>query len=373
MLTFIRGGEVYAPEPLGRRDVLLVGNRVARIGEVDGAALRATGLPVREIDAGGGVVVPGLVDPHAHLIGAGGEQGFASRTGEVLFEELAAAGVTTVVGCLGTDTVTRHLSALLAKVRQLRQQGVTAYLYTGGFPIPTPTLTGSVLNDIVLIDEAIGVGEIAIADARASEPSVDALARLASEALVAGSLTGKAGVVHFHVGEGEARLAQLHALLDRHEVPARHLYPTHLNRTESLLDDGIALARRGSFVDLDTVDGDGAPWLRKYLERDGPPDRLTLSSDAHTPSGSHANLHAALVAAVREEGVPLERALPCFTLNVARALNLGEKGRLSDGSDGDLIVLERDTLAVRHVVARGRHIIADGRVTSDAVRAARDE
>lgn len=365
MLTLVQGGEVYAPEPLGRRDVLIVGQRVARIGEVDGAALRATGLPIQEIDAGGSFVTPGLVDPHAHLIGAGGEHGFASRTGEVRFEELAEAGVTTVVGCLGTDTVTRHLSTLLAKVRQLRHQGVTAFMFTGGFPVPPPTLTGSVQNDLVLIGEMIGVGEIAIADARASEPSVDALAQLASEALVAGSLTGKAGGVHFHVGPGEARLSQLHALLDRHEVPARHLYPTHLNRSEALLDDGIALARRGSFVDVDTVEGDGAPWLRKFLERGGPPDRLTLSSDAHTPGGSHANLRAALVAAVRGEEVPLERALPCFTLNVARALNLGAKGRLAEGSDGDIVVLERDTLSVRHVIAGGRQIVAHGRVVSD--------
>ncbi len=365
MLTLIRGGEVYAPEPVGRQDVLLVGERIARIGAVDGAALRATDLPLREIDAIGALVIPGLVDPHAHLIGAGGEQGFASRVGEVAFEELASAGVTTVVGCLGTDTVTRHLSTLLAKVRQLRQQGITGYLYTGGFPVPPPTLTGSILHDLVLIEEVIGVGEIAIADARASEPSVDALAQLASAALVGGSLAGKAGIVHFHVGGGEAGLAQLHALLDRDAVPARHLYPTHLNRSEALLDDGIALARRGAFVDLDTVEGDGARWLKAYLERDGPPDRLTLSSDAHTPGGSHANLHAALVAAVREERLPLERALPYFTLNVACALNLAANGRLADGSDADLVVLERDTLAVRHVLARGRQIVADGQVVSD--------
>ena len=357
MLTLVRGGEVFSPEPLGRHDVLLVGERIARVGEVDVAALRATGLPLRELDAGGDLVIPGLIDPHAHLIGAGGEQGFASRVGEVDFAELAEAGVTTVVGCLGTDIVTRHLTTLLAKARQLRQQGISAYLYTGGFPVPPPTLTGSVTSDLVLIDEVIGVGEIAIADARSSEPSVGALARLASEALVGGSLAGKAGVVHFHVGEEAARLGQLHALLDHHAVPARHLYPTHLSRSEALLDDGIALARRGAFVDVDTVEGDGARWLRMYLERGGPRDRLTLSSDAHTPGGSHANLHAALVATVREEGLPLERVLPCFTANVARALKLDAKGRLAVDADGDVVVLEQDTLAVRHVVARGRQIV----------------
>src|SRR4051812_10354673 len=184
-LTLIAGGDVYAPEPLGPASVVVVGRRVLRVarpGEVDRRALAAVDPEAEVIDAGGCVVVPGFIDPHAHLIGAGGEQGFASRMPEVTWDQLALAGVTTVVGCLGTDAVGRDLASLLAKARQLEAQGIGTYVYTGSFQVPPPTLTGSVLRDVVLIDKVIGVAEVAIADVRSSQPTLDELARIVADA-----------------------------------------------------------------------------------------------------------------------------------------------------------------------------------------------
>src|SRR3954470_4326307 len=185
----------------------MIGDRIARIGSVDTDALRATGLPCRVIDASGLLVTPGLIDPHEHLIGAAGEEGFATRTPEITFDEIVQAGITTVVGCLGTDTVTRWLTTLLGRVRQLHEEGISAYMYTGGYPIPPPTITSSVTNDIVMIDRVIGVGEVAIADTRAWKPALWQLASYVTEAMVGGSLGGKAGIVHFHVGSAESRLS----------------------------------------------------------------------------------------------------------------------------------------------------------------------
>src|SRR4051794_25313935 len=152
MFTLIENGEVYAPEPLGRRSILLAGTKIARIGEIDGAGLAAAGLEVRTVDAKGCVITPGFIDPHQHIIGAGGEEGYPSRQREVTPDEIVNAGTTTVVGCLGTDSSSRHLSTLLAKAHQLESQGITARMYTGSFQVPPPTLTGSVLDDIVLVD-----------------------------------------------------------------------------------------------------------------------------------------------------------------------------------------------------------------------------
>src|SRR4051812_8479933 len=118
MLTLIEHGQVFAPRPLGRRSVVLAGGSILTIGEIDRAALRAVGIPYRVVDASGCLVVPGFIDPHQHLIGAGGEQGFASRMPEVPLQAIVEAGITTAVGCLGTDTSARHLSALLARARQ---------------------------------------------------------------------------------------------------------------------------------------------------------------------------------------------------------------------------------------------------------------
>lgn len=60
------------------------------------------------IDAHKCLIIPGLVDIHVHLIGGGGEAGPASRTPESQLSAFLDAGITTVVGVLGTDCITRR-------------------------------------------------------------------------------------------------------------------------------------------------------------------------------------------------------------------------------------------------------------------------
>jgi beta-aspartyl-dipeptidase (metallo-type) len=358
--ALIRGGQVYAPEPLGEQSILVCAGRIVGLGSFDPAALSAAGLRVETVDANGCLVVPGFVDPHQHLLGAGGEQGFSSRQPEVEPEELVQAGITTVVGCLGTDVTTRHLTDLLARARQLREAGFTAYIYTGGFPVPPATLTGGVTEDLMLIPEVIGVGEVAISDVRSSQPRVRALARLVAQATIGGRMSGKAGVTHFHVGPGPGRLRPLRRLLRRYDVEPGQLYPTHIGRDERLLEEAIELTRHGMFVDLDTVGRNASRWLRVYLERGGPLDRLTVSSDAHTRGGRPEKLRALFEAAVRELELPLEQALLPFTTNVARVLHLPQKGRLGEGLDADLQVLEPESLRLVELFASGRrHALQD--------------
>lgn len=369
MLTLIRNGTVYAPEPRGRQSILLAGATIHAIGPIDAGALGALDPPCQVIDASDCLVVPGLIDAHEHLIGAGGEQGPGSRVPEVSLDEIALAGVTTVVGCLGTDTTTRTLTALLGKARELEAGGITAYIYTGGFPVPPRTLTGSIVDDLVLIDRVIGVGEVAINDLRASEPALQELARLVSDAIAGGMVGGKAGVTHFHTGGGKHGLRILRELLDQHEIEPRYIYPTHINRTDTMLQEGIELAKRGCYVDMDTVDGDWPRWLRQYRDNAGPLGQLTVSSDAHTPGGSSGKLFANLQAAARAEILPLEELLPLFTLNPAAALELQTKGALREGMDADLLLLRRDTLEVAHVFARGRQLVAQGQMVTATERA----
>jgi len=369
VFTLIEHGDVYTPAPNGVQSILVCQDTIARIGSVDAAALTALGLPYDRIDARGCIITPGFIDPHQHLIGAAGEAGFASRLPEVALPDIVSAGITTVVGCLGTDTVTRHLSSLLAKARQLQAQGITAYMYTGGFQVPTPTLTSSVMHDLILIDAVIGVGEVAIADRRSSQPSLQELARLVADATVGGMVAGKAGVTHVHVGPGRGRLSLLHDLLDCYDVSAAHLYATHINRSRELMDDAITLARRGAYVDLDTVEADLGQWLHYYRAHDGPLRQLTVSSDAHTLGGSPRKLYQQFVASVRAEGLPLGDVLPLFTCNTARVLHLHRKGRVQVGMDADLLILNAETLAIEHVLARGRQMVRHGRVVGAEERA----
>ena len=96
MFTIIRGGEVYTPEPLGKNDVLLAGGKIVRVGgEIDRKKLEATGLGCEVVDAEGCVVLPGFIDPHQHILGAGGEAGPASRMPEIAVEDILRAGMTT--------------------------------------------------------------------------------------------------------------------------------------------------------------------------------------------------------------------------------------------------------------------------------------
>jgi beta-aspartyl-dipeptidase (metallo-type) len=164
--TLLQHGNLYTPQAQGKQALLLGGSQIAHIGTLDEETLAATGLDCEVIDVSGCVIVPGFIDPHEHLIGAGGEEGFASRMPEILASQILTAGVTTVIGLLGTDTVTRHLSCLHAKASQLWAEGITAYFYTGGFELPPSTLTGSLVNDLVMIDKIIGTGEVAISDQR---------------------------------------------------------------------------------------------------------------------------------------------------------------------------------------------------------------
>jgi beta-aspartyl-dipeptidase (metallo-type) len=364
MLTLIHGGEVYTPEPIGVQSILLAGSTILKIGAIDRRAVQALGVPCTLIDAAGCVVTPGLIDPHQHLIGAGGEEGYTSRLPEVSLHEIISAGITTVVGCLGTDMTTRHLSSLLAKVRQLEAEGITAYLYTGGYGFPPQSLTGTVTNDIVMIANVIGVGELAISDTRCSEPTSHELARLVSQSITGGMIGGKAGVTHFHIGPGKKRLSLLRTLVEEHETPVEYLYPTHINRSNELMDEAIKLAQRGAFVDIDTVDDDLAQWLGYYREHDGPLDRITVSSDAHTAGGSPAKLYKHLIGMVCDHGWTLAEALPLATSNTAQILKLKHKGRLEPTLDADVVVMRRQTLELVHVIAKGQVMVEDGQIVA---------
>ncbi|RSK31917.1 beta-aspartyl-peptidase [Bhargavaea beijingensis] len=375
MLTLIKNAEIYAPEPLGSHSILFAGNEVLKIGEIDEAAFKNSGAEVKIIDAEGNLVIPGLIDPHVHFIGGGGEGGFATRTPELQLSDMISGGITTAVGLLGTDGTTRHMTSLLAKARGLEEEGVTTYIYTGNYDVDTPTITGSAKDDIILIDKVVGIAEIAISDSRSGQPTVEELSKLAGQARVGGLLSGKAGVVHFHTGPGKAYLSQLHELLDHYEIPPTTLYATHITRSRGLVDDAIRLAARGSFVDI-TADGKTGEWIRYYKENGGDMNQLTVSSDGNgslpvfneagvmTGLGvaSMRTLYEQFVSSVNEHGLPLGEVLPLFTSNTARALKLDRKGIVSEGADADLLILDKDTLALRDVFAKGRRLMEDGEI-----------
>jgi beta-aspartyl-dipeptidase (metallo-type) len=360
MLTLIENAEIYAPAPLGRNDVLLLGDRIAKIGRVNARALEQTDLPLRVIPAHDHCLFPGLIDVHEHLLGGSGEAGFRTQTPAITLSELVTAGITTVVGCLGVDTTTKTMLGLLAQAKAFREEGLTAYIYSGGYDVPPVTLTGSLRNDLLLIDEVIGAGEIAIADHRAPQATVAELARLVCDAHVGGLLSGKAGVTHFHVGDHESRLTVLWALLNDYPIEPAWLYPTHVERQRPLLEAAAAFSRLGAFVDVDTVEEDLPAQLHCYLEYNGEVARLTASSDAAI--SSPRTLFEQLRACILEHDYAPGLVLSLATANPAQVLQLPRKGLIAVGRDADLVLVRRASWEIDCVIARGQVLLQDGRL-----------
>src|SRR3954447_13472329 len=308
MFILVRGGEIYNPRPVGRSDLLIAADKIVRIGAMDLRALEQCQLGVEIVEAENCLVVPGFIDPHEHLLGGSGEEGWASQTPEIALSEIVAGGITTVVGCLGTDTTTKTMPGLLAKAKAFKEEGLTAYIYSGGYNVPPITLTGSVRTDMLFVPEVIGAGEIAISDARSTEPSDGELARLVRDAYVGGLLTGKSGVSHFHVGSGKKRLRSLRTLLDEYEIEPCSLYPTHMDRSEELMLEAIELSHRGVTVDIDTVDGELPRWMSFYLDHGVDPSHVTVSSDAaiNSPRAVWDQIRTCVL----QHGIPLETLLP---------------------------------------------------------------
>ena len=373
-MLFIRNADVYAPRASGLRNLLIGGGKILWIGSHDElpelpGALRAA---AETLDLDGARLIPGLIDAHVHVTGGGGEAGFHTRVPPVPLTRFTMSGVTTVVGLLGTDDVARGSGELLANIYALREQGLNAWCYTGGYHVPPTTLTGGVRGDLVFIEAFVGIGEVAISDHRSSQPTYDELLRLAGEAHVAGLMTGKAGILHLHLGDGARGLELVRRAIQESELPARVFNPTHVNRRRALFEEAVALARLGVTVDVTAfpvAEGEeayaAADAVMRYAASGAPPERITVSSDAggclpcfdgegrvcKFDVGSAGALMGTL-GELLAAGMPLEQALAPFTSNPARLLRLAGKGGISAGADADLVALEASG-TVHSVIIRG--------------------
>ena len=384
MVTIIRNAKVYQPEYAGVKDILILGDRIAAVGE----HLRADfggSLEVQEINGEDMAAVPGFIDSHEHILGGGGEGGFHTRTPEASLGDLVRNGITTVVGCIGTDGVGRDMAALLAKAHALENEGITTYAYTGSYQVPVHTLTDSLMKDIMMLDKVIGVGEVAVSDHRSSQPTFEEFARIASDARVAGMLSGKAGIVNVHLGDSERRLDLIRRVIHDTEIPASQFLPTHVNRNEALFEECLDFAAEGGTIDF-TGNEDIDYWeticdevrvcrgIRRLLARGISSDRFTISSDGQgsmpvfNAQGEYQGIGvgkaSCLLKEVREcvqkEDIPLETAIKGITCNPASILKLDRKGRIKEGFDADICLLEEGTLKLNTVIAKGKVMVKDG-------------
>lgn len=379
--TLLKNAHVIAPEDLGVKDILVAGEKIAMIGE--GLSLPAI-YDCEVVDCEGNYVVPGFIDSHVHLIGGGGEGGYATRTPEIQLTNITTSGVTTVLGLLGTDGVTRHVASLLAKARGLEDEGITAYIYSGSYEIPTPTITGSVRNDIILIDKVIGTGEIAMCDHRSSQSPKEAYQQITAEARVGGMLSGKAGVVNMHLGDGEDGLKMLYEITKNGEIPKTQIIPTHVNRNKRLFKEAIEWAKQGGIMDVtSSVSPESgsshsvksSEAVKQALEAGVNIENITMSSDGNgsmpifDEAGNNIGVGVASQISIlnefrdmmQKENIAITDAIKIITSNIAKFTKLyPRKGCLANNSDADILVLDKD-LQLQHVWARGTHMVENGK------------
>lgn len=380
MFTLIKNIKIGGQGAGQLQDLLMAGQKIAAVAEA--SRVKLEGLEYQVVDGRGLTAIPGFIDPHVHILGGGGEGGPTTRAPEIRVEDCLSCGVTTVIGCLGTDSVTRHMSSLLAKARALEIEGLSTWIYTGAYNLPTPTITGSVRSDVALIDKVIGAGEIAISDHRSSQPTFEEFLKLVAECRVGGMLGGKAGVAHFHLGDGRRGLEYFFRMLEESELPATQVIATHANRNRHLFSQALEWIRRDGYIDLtcgpEPYDPDEVSITEALGEIKSlglPLTRVTVSSDANgslpvfdekgklvaLTVASQKDFIRALREVVQKNILSLEEAAAVFSSNAADFYRLPGKGKLLPGYDADILLLDEE-YQVRYVFSRGRAVVEDGQL-----------
>lgn len=382
-MLLIKGAEIYSPEYKGYKDILIGGSKILAIDN----SLEAPGNYCRVINAAGMKAIPGLIDNHVHIAGAGGEGGPATRTSEVNMQDFIESGITSVIGCLGTDGITRTVESVLMKAKALRAEGLSAWIYTGSYQVPTPTILGDAAKDLALIEEVIAIGEVAIADHRSSHPTADELAKIASKARVGGMLGGKAGLVMLHMGDARDPFRLIYNVVANSELKLKQFLPTHCNRNPHIFDEAKTYGKSG-YVDITTssypyfMDEEIKPSvaLKELLAAGVPIENITFSSDAggslpgfdeggalkKIMTGRPHSLLAEIIDSIKHEKIPMETALQVGTSNVAGTFKLSNKGRLERGKDADVILLDGE-FQPSFVVSMGEIMMEDKQVIKQSI------
>ncbi|WP_242343958.1 imidazolonepropionase [Anaeromyxobacter terrae] len=377
--------------------------RIAFVGPERGleAVVDVEGAQV--IDAAGGLVTPGLVDAHTHLVFAGERAGeFALRCSGKSYLSVALSGG----GIAATTRATRAasdaalLETAMARARRLLAQGVTTVEVKSGYGLSTEDelrllrvihdLAHALWAEVTIVPTLLAH---AVPPERAGDR--DAFVRELCEVLVPRAAREKlAEHVDVFAEEGAFTLDEARRVL---AAGARHGLVPHVHADQLTASGGSRLAAELSCASadhLEEIDDEGIAALARADVVAGllPLSTLFLGSSRYAParkllsagvrvalatnlnpgSAMSENVGLALSLACLQLGLSPAEALVAFTAGGARALRRPDAGRLRPGADADLVLWGCGSpehlawhMAVNHalvVVKRGRvvHTAAAG-------------
>lgn len=380
MFKLIKNGHVYSPADLGVKDILLWEDRVIKIGE---NLKIPEGFEGKEFDLSGKIIIPGIVDTHVHITGGGGEGGFTTRTSEITFEEIAEAGVTTLVGVLGTDGYARRVEDVLVKCMALREEGFDCYFLTGSYTFPITTMRGSVAEDIIFNEYCLGTGEVAHCDHRGSLMRYEEFTRLAADTRNGARLAGLKGVLNIHLGNYPDP-ADFFIRACEEDITFRPLIvPTHVTRKYDVFDSCLKFLEYGGQIDI-TAGSDGDASQKSYgsvegleiiYKKYGTLDRVTMTSDGNGSApiwdelgnmigmgkGSSKVLLADLKKATKNGIIPFEETLRTMTTIPAAVYGLkNSAGTIVENGTANFAVLD-ENLDLVETILNGKRVWIKGK------------
>ena len=376
----IKNAHIYAPEDLGIQNVVIWNGQIV---SVDTNIAPPSDVEVHTIEAEGCPLLPGIIDPHIHIMGASGAGGPTNRTPDQPLSRFTLAGITTVVSPLGTDSLSRTLTNLLMRAEAATAEGITAYAYTGGWETPVPTLTNDAISDVTFLARVLGI-KVAIAEAMAPPLSVEQLAHYAHAAVIGGRMANKRAVLHAHIGDRAEGLQPLWDAGKQGGLPLDRFVATHINRNPALLDMAADFAKAGGSIDVTAQiqvergykqATPAADAIIKLINNNVPFERITLSTDsggAYTQQGESRFRMAEpdtmwhTVQNLKQQGLTYTQIASVASHHAAELLGLTHKGRIAPKTDADLLLLTPSG-ELNSVWARGQLMVQNGQalVTSD--------
>lgn len=377
-VQLVRGGKVYRDGAFAPGDVWVSGGRVSE-GPAGGEAGEAAG---EALDAGGCLVIPGLLDLHFHGC-MGDDLSDASPEGlRRMAAYEARRGVTAICPASMTlpgerlESIMSNAAAFSPAPGEADLVGVNMegpYISPGKVGAQNPAYVRPANADEFRALQRAAGGLIKLVDVAPEEPgNLEFIREVAGEARVslahtcadydcarAAFAAGARHMTHLYnamPGLHHRNPGPIAAAVEEPGVTAEliadgvHVHPAMVRLAFRLFGAGRMILISDSLRACGMPDGTYELGGQLFSVK-GP--RATLADG--TLAGSVTNLMGCLRTAVLEMGVPLGDAVRAASANPARALGAdGDFGSLEPGHVASLAVLEPENLSLRHVVLRGR-------------------